>query len=107
MRIASHVFPLLSHGSALVNPFHGDVCADGQKHTHQISLRKGKYRRDFDQPIDANCTCSTCQQYSRAYVHHLVKAQEFVAGTFLTVHNMHVMNTYMSCLRERIYANDI
>ena len=52
----------------------------------QLQLKKAKFATDFT-PIDPQCTCSTCQTYTRAYLHSIV-TQEPVAASLLTVHNV-------------------
>ncbi len=45
-----------------------------------------RFRRDFT-PIDDECDCYTCANYTRAYIHHLFKAKEMLASTLCTIHN--------------------
>ncbi|NTW61664.1 tRNA guanosine(34) transglycosylase Tgt [Candidatus Saccharibacteria bacterium] len=52
----------------------------------RINLRKACYKEDFSQ-LDPDCDCYTCQNYSRAYLHHLLKAGERLAATLLSIHN--------------------
>jgi queuine tRNA-ribosyltransferase len=47
-----------------------------------------RYRTDF-KPIDGNCDCYTCQNYTAAYLHHLLHAKEILASTLMSVHNEH------------------
>lgn len=58
-------------------------------------------------PIEEGCTCSTCTNYSLAYIHHLFKAKELNALTLATVHNVHHMITLMASYRERILRDEI
>ena len=53
-------------------------------------------------PIEADCTCWTCQNYSLAYLHHLFKASELTAYTLATVHNLHFMIELMRKYRAAI-----
>ena len=57
---------------------------------------------DDDRPLDLCCTCSTCNGFSRAYLHHLVKAGEMLAGMLLTIHNLHHYQEIMRGLRHSI-----
>lgn len=66
-----------------------------------LKLLNSKYKQDFS-PIDPNCSCITCQQYSRAYIHHLFKAREMTAGMLATRHNVHFMIQWMKQLRSDI-----
>lgn len=63
--------------------------------------------RDDSRPIDANCSCYTCKNFSRAYLHHLFKAQESLGGTLVTIHNIHFMNKLMSDIREGIKNDNL
>jgi queuine tRNA-ribosyltransferase len=72
-----------------------------------IRLKSGKYARAFGQKIDDECTCSTCQQHDRAYLWHLFKANEPVAITLASVHNIHYMNDLMRDLRQKILNDEI
>lgn len=53
----------------------------------RISLKTSQWARDF-RPLDANCSCYTCTNHSRAYLHHLVKAKEMTGGNLLSIHNV-------------------
>ncbi|MCK4265358.1 tRNA-guanosine(34) transglycosylase [Candidatus Babeliales bacterium] len=58
-------------------------------------------------PIEKNCTCSTCQKFSLAYIHHLFKAKELVGLTLATIHNLHFMVELMKNYRNKILQNQI
>lgn len=66
-----------------------------------IRILQSKNRMTFE-PIDKNCTCPTCQNYTLAYLHHLLKANEMTAYTLLTVHNIHYMVQLMKNYRQMI-----
>ena len=66
-----------------------------------ISIDKARMRND-PRPIDEKCSCYTCRNFSRAYLHHLFKAQESLGSSLITCHNIHFMNTMMSDIREGI-----
>ncbi len=68
--------------------------------TKRFHLTNGVYKRDFN-PIDDTCDCYTCTHYTRAYVHHLLKAKEMVASTLATIHN----ERYIVRLIDRIRAS--
>jgi queuine tRNA-ribosyltransferase len=67
----------------------------------QVNLRNARHADD-PRPLDANCTCPTCRQYSRAYLHHVLKAQEIIASMLLTWHNLHYYQELMQGLRDAI-----
>ncbi|WGW14119.1 tRNA guanosine(34) transglycosylase Tgt [Saxibacter everestensis] len=52
----------------------------------RFNVTGARYRRDFG-PLDPECDCYTCANYSRAYLHHLFKAKEMVSSTLATIHN--------------------
>lgn len=67
----------------------------------RLNLRNAKFERD-EAPISANCTCYTCQTFTRAYLRHLVKANEILAHMLISTHNIHFLITLMADLREAI-----
>lgn len=67
----------------------------------RLNLRNAIHQRDPN-PIDHNCTCYTCQNFSRAYLRHLVKANEILAHILLTTHNLHFLLQLMERMREAI-----
>lgn len=66
-----------------------------------INMRNARHKDD-DRPIDAACACPTCTQYSRAYVHHLIKANEILGAMLLTWHNLQFYQDLMQGLRDAI-----
>jgi len=73
----------------------------------KLNLRKTEHARSFDQPIDPACGCPTCRNHSRAYLHHLVRAEEPVAAALLTTHNLHFMSDMMAQVRAKILADEL
>ncbi|MDN5683942.1 tRNA guanosine(34) transglycosylase Tgt [Corynebacterium glyciniphilum] len=69
----------------------------------RLNLMAGRHRRDFI-PIDASLGGYVCDNYSRAYIHHLLRAKEFLAGTLCTLHNIHFMATLTRNIRTSIDA---
>jgi queuine tRNA-ribosyltransferase len=67
----------------------------------RFNINKAEFRRDFV-PIEENCTCYTCTNYTRAYIHHLVKAKEILAATLLTIHNEYFTIKLVSDIRQSI-----
>lgn len=70
----------------------------------RVLIRDAKYARDFT-PLDPNCTCYTCQSYSRAYLRHLFKAGEFLGGYLITYHNLHFLYQVMALIREGLRSD--
>lgn len=58
-------------------------------------------------PIEQDCSCWTCQNFSLAYLHHLYKANELTFFTLATVHNLHFMVEMMRKVREEIFQDQI
>ena len=68
-----------------------------------VNLRNQRHRDD-PRPLDAECGCPACSQYSRAYLHHVVKANEIIASMLLTWHNLHYYQSLMAQIRSAIGA---
>lgn len=66
-----------------------------------LRLRNSRYRNDTN-PLDENCACYTCQNFSRAYLHHLDKCREMLGAQLNTIHNLHYYQALMAGLREAI-----
>ena len=66
-----------------------------------LKLRNARYKMDT-RPIDENCDCYTCRNYSRAYVKHLQKCDEILGHRLATIHNLHYYQTLMRRLRTAI-----
>ena len=81
---------LARHGAALTN--------DGR-----INLKNARYRRDFG-PLDAECSCETCRDYSRAYIAHLVRENELLGHRLVTLHNVHFMTDLCRKARMEILS---
>ena len=68
-----------------------------------INLKNAKYTRD-DGPIDPQCVCPVCRRYSRAYLHHLFKAEEMLAMRLSVMHNLYFYNTLTRRIRDSLDA---
>lgn len=66
-----------------------------------IKIRNARYRDDT-RPLDPECGCHTCQNFSRAYLHHLQRANEITGARLNTLHNLHFYLDIMSQMREAI-----
>jgi queuine tRNA-ribosyltransferase len=69
--------------------------------TGVIKIRNAKHRHDT-QPLDAECDCYTCTNFSRGYLHHLEKCGEMLSAQLNTIHNLRFYQTLMAGLREAI-----
>jgi queuine tRNA-ribosyltransferase len=66
-----------------------------------LNLRNARHADD-DSPLDPSCLCPACRAHSRAYLHHVVKANEIIASMLLTWHNLQFYQDLMRALREAI-----
>ena len=82
------------HGSALVRGKQG-----------KINLKNVKYKNNLN-PIDNECNCYTCKNFTLAYLYHLFSAQELLGLQLLTTHNMYFMKNLMKEIRSSIDNND-
>ncbi len=79
----------------------------GQAYTRRgpVNLRNARHADD-PRPLDEACGCPACRSYSRAYLHHVVRSQEMIAGMLLTWHNLHYYQELMAEMRDAIAAAD-
>lgn len=66
-----------------------------------LRLRNSRYRNDTG-PLDENCSCYSCKNFSRGYLHHLDKCREILGAQLNTIHNLHYYQQLMAGLREAI-----
>lgn len=69
--------------------------------TGDIRIRNAKFRND-ESPLDATCSCYTCKNFSRAYLHHLDRSKEILGAQLNTMHNLHYYLDLMREMREAI-----
>jgi queuine tRNA-ribosyltransferase len=69
--------------------------------TGVIKIRNAVHRHDTG-PLDANCDCYTCQNFSRAYLHHVEKCGEILSAQLNTIHNLRYYQNLMSDIRQAI-----
>lgn len=67
----------------------------------RINIKNQKFQRDFS-PIDSECDCYTCKNYTRAYVNHLFRADEMLAYTLASIHNERFVVSTVDRIRESI-----
>ena len=80
-RIARHSCAMTSHG--------------------RLILKNKEFEADFN-PIDSECDCYTCKNYTRAYIRHLVKAEEILAAILISIHNINFLENLMKNIRKAI-----
>lgn len=69
-----------------------------------VKIKNARYKDD-DQPLDASCACYTCQNFSRAYLHHLHRCGEILGARLNTIHNLHYYLELMQDMRNAIDAH--
>jgi queuine tRNA-ribosyltransferase len=67
----------------------------------KVVIRNAEHTRDM-RPLDPNCSCYACQNYSRAYIRHLFKADEILGLRLTTIHNLHFLQDLMKQIRQAI-----
>jgi len=72
--------------------------------TGRLNLYRGVYKFS-EEPVDAECGCPTCSDYSRAYVHHLIKTSEALGWQLLAKHNVRFYHDLMGRMRDHVLAD--
>ncbi len=70
-----------------------------------LRLRNARFKTDT-RPLDENCDCYTCKNYTRAYLHHLTKCNEILGARLNTWHNLRFFQSFMEQMRQAIEANN-
>ncbi len=79
------------HGTALFND-------------ERLNLRNSRFKNDFS-PIDKTCKCETCRNYSRAYLHHLIRNDELLGLTLISLHNIFHLTRFTKAISKAIKEN--
>ena len=79
----------------------------GQAFTRRgvVNIKNARHQDD-PRPLDEDCTCPACRNYSRAYLHHVFRAKEIISSMLLTWHNLHYYQELMQGMRDAIDADD-
>ncbi len=72
----------------------------------KVVARNGKYREDFS-PLDENCNCYCCKNYTKAYLRHLINVNEMLSAMLLSQHNITFLHKLMKNMREAIFADSL
>jgi len=67
----------------------------------QLNIKNARHQDD-PRPLDEECTCPACRNYSRAYLHHVYRSQEIISSMLLTWHNLHYYQQIMEGMRQAI-----
>lgn len=76
---------------------HANTLVQGER----WNLKNAKFREDF-RPLDETCSCYTCQNFSRAYLSHLLRSQELLGYTLLSIHNITELVQFTQKIRQAI-----
>ncbi|WP_170427831.1 tRNA guanosine(34) transglycosylase Tgt [Ruegeria arenilitoris] len=68
-----------------------------------VNIKNARHADD-PRPLDEQCTCPACSNYSRAYLHHVFRSNEMISGMLLTWHNLHYFQEIMQGMRDAIAA---
>jgi len=79
---------------------HGSALSRSNR-KNRINLKNSMYKNDQN-PLEKGCSCSTCKNFSRSYIHHLIKSGETLSLQLLSLHNIYFMNLMMETIREAI-----
>ena len=71
----------------------------------KVVVRNGKYKDDFT-PLDPECNCYCCRNYSKAYLRHMINVGEMMGGMLLSLHNITFLTTLMKNMRNAIINGD-
>ncbi|WP_319420274.1 tRNA guanosine(34) transglycosylase Tgt [Pleurocapsa sp. FMAR1] len=77
---------------------HGSALVQGKR----INIRNAQYKRDY-QPLDESCSCYACQNFSRAYLNHMVRSQEILGYIMLSLHNVTELIRFTQQIRSSIF----
>lgn len=72
----------------------------------KVVVRNATYEKDFN-PLDEQCDCYTCKNYTRAYIRHLVKSNEILATRLLSLHNLRFLTNLMEKVRIEIEKDNL
>mgnify|MGYP001443429913 FL=1 len=72
----------------------------------KVVVRNATYERDFT-PLDSECDCYTCRNYTKAYLRHLVKTKEILGVRLLSIHNLYFLSKLMERVRKEIENDNL
>ena len=72
----------------------------------KVVVRNAAYSQDFT-PLDEDCGCYCCKNYTKAYLRHLVNVNEMLSSMLLSLHNITFLHKLMADMREAIFADSL
>ena len=95
-----HPTRIARHGGALVSKHLWSKLTDGKYREH-INILNSKFKYDHT-PIDQSCSCYTCSNFTKSYIHYLFMSREILGMILLLKHNVFFMNNFMANIRDRL-----
>lgn len=71
-----------------------------------LTIRNAEYKED-DTPVEEDCGCYCCKNYSRAYIRHLINTDEIFGGRLLTIHNISFLHRLVAQIKEAIWSDSL
>lgn len=90
---------LARHGNALISGLR--YTDKGEPKENRINLKNARFAEDFT-PLEKGCDCYACKNYTKAYIHHLMKCDETFGATLLSIHNIRFLIRLCEKMREAI-----
>lgn len=90
---------LARHGNALISGIRRTE--KGEPKENRINLKNARFAEDFT-PLEETCDCYACQNYTKAYIHHLMKCDETFGATLLSIHNIRFLIRLCEAMRTAI-----
>ncbi len=72
----------------------------------KINIKNNKYKDDFT-PVEENCNCYACKNYTKAYIRHLINVEETFGARLLSIHNIYFLTNLMKEIRENIKSDTL
>ena len=84
------------------------IARHGNAHTRngKINIRNAKYKEDFT-PIEKECDCYACKNFTKAYIRHLIIAEETLGQRLLSIHNIRFLTKLMEDIRKNIETDTL
>ncbi|HEY9705383.1 MAG TPA: tRNA-guanine transglycosylase, partial [Allocoleopsis sp.] len=79
---------------------HGAALVQGKR----INLKNAQYKEDYT-PLDPTCSCACCQQFTKAYLNHLIRSKEMLGYILISLHNVTELIRFTTDIREAIFQN--
>lgn len=102
----SYTYQVTERGGALSFPTYIDRSVPEADAMFELDLKLPKYADQFI-PLLPDCTCYTCKNFTRGYIHHLLNTRELLSGVLLSLHNLHHYLRFFESLRKCISEDSL